>query len=627
MDSRAIAAMALATCVFAARCAADVSVKGPDGRLEFVFRAPGGVPEWKASYDGRPVTEWSPLGLEAGCGDFTKGVSIGQVERRRFRDVYSIPQGKKSTVEVDMAVATAVFTAAGARLGFEVRVGDNDLAFRYLFAPSKAAKTTVVKREATGFAFPPDTKIFATPQAKPMTGFAATKPSYEETYVYDADLRTKPKYGEGWTFPMLLRRPGPEGAGDLWALVSETGTDGNYCGCRLSEADGGCFRVAFPMAGEARGKGRVEPVCALPSATPWRTLTVGDSLAPIVETTIAYDVVEPAVKAPRKPYSFGRGSWSWIVWDDASMNAADQRKFIDLAAAMGWEHILIDAYWDRIRKDEFEALLKYAKAKNVAVYLWYNSNGDWNDAPQTPKNRMNTKESLEREMAWLESKGVRGVKVDFWGGDKQFVIARYCELFEAANRHGIQVIVHGCTLPRGWERMYPNFAGAEALLASENVRFSDWGMGLAPQWAATHPFCRNAVAVAEYGPVFLNRFLRADDKSGVKRTTTDGFELATAVIYQNPVQNFALTPNNLADADPAAIEFMKKVPSVWDETRFVAGYPGKYAVIARRRGRVWHVAGVAAEDVETEIDLSFAGGGREKVKIGRADGFVKTISR
>ena len=407
---------------------ADVAVKGPDGRLEFRLRAENGAPQWSAAYDGRSVAEWSPLGLETEYGDFTKGVKLGEAKKGRFRDAYSLPQGKRSKVKVEMNMAVVPLLADNAKLGFEVRVGKNDLAFRYF-----VEKATTVRREATGFAFASGAKMFATQQSKPMTGFAQTKPSYEETYVYDAELGTKSGSGEGWTFPMLMRLPGDGGAKDLWALVSETGTDGNYCGCRLADWENGCFRVAFPMPGEARGKGSVEPKCAAKTSTPWRTLTVGDSLAPIVETTIAYDVVKPVVPAPKKPYEFGRGSWSWIVWDDASMNAADQRKFIDLAAAMGWEHILIDAFWDRIPAEEFDALLAYAKEKKVAVYLWYNSNGDWNDAPQTPKDRFVTRESTEKEMAWLESKGVRGVKVDFWGGDKQFVIAKYCELFEIAH--------------------------------------------------------------------------------------------------------------------------------------------------------------------------------------------------
>ena len=602
--------------------AGPVAVKGPDGRLEFaVDIGEGGVAVWRASYDGEPVVDWSPLGLETDDGDFTKGVSRGPCRRGTFRDEYSLATIKKSHVKVEMnTLQTVLSDAAGRRLGLEARVGANDIAFRYSFP--KGGKPVRVLREATAFAFPGSAKMFATPQSKPMIGFAKTKPSYEETYVYDAPVATRSGYGEGWTFP-LLAHVNPDGGEhrELWALVSETGTDGNYCGCRLMDYENGAFRIGFPMPGEARGNGAVEPVCAAGSATPWRTLTVG-GLAAVVETTVAWDVVKPLVEPPAKPYRYGKGSWSWIVWDDASMNPADQRAFVDLAAAMKWDHILVDAFWDRFGEKELDDFLAYAKSKGVAVYLWYNSNGDWNDAPQTPKDRFNTPESTEREMAWLEAKGIRGIKVDFWGGDKQFVIKRYCELFEAANRHGIEVFVHGSTLPRGWERMYPNFVGAEALLASENLKFSQGAMDSHSQWASLHPFCRNSVASAEFGPVFLNKFLRRDNKSGSRRVTTEGFELATSVIYQNPVQNFGLCPNNLNEGFDKELKFLREVPTVWDETRFVAGYPGKYIVLARRSGKKWYVAGLAREDVNVDAKLDFCGGAALKKTLKRDDGFA-----
>jgi len=613
----ALAAAAAAATVFAE----PASVKGPGGRLAFFVDVKDGAPVWKASYDGVDVVGWSALGLATDTADFTRGVTAGPVRHGVFTDDYRVPTIKKSHVTVEMnTLQTAFVDAAGRRLGFEARVGRHDLAFRYAFAKADGAQR--VRREATAFAFAPSTTMFATPQSKPMIGFAQTKPSYEETYVFDAPVATRSGYGEGWTFPLLAHAAGAAHGRDLWALVSETGTDGNYCGCRLADYADGALRIAFPMAGEARGRGDVEPVCAAGSSTPWRTLTVGDSLAPVVETTVAWDVVRPAYAPPARPYAFGKGSWSWIVWDDASMNPADQRAFVDLAAAMKWDHILVDAFWDRFGEPALKDFFAYAKAKGVAVYLWYNSNGDWNDAPQTPKDRFNTPESTEREMAWLEANGVRGVKVDFWGGDKQFVMKRYCALFESANRHGIEVFVHGCTLPRGWERMFPNFVGAEALLASENLKFSQGAMDSHSQWASLHPFCRNAVAGAEFGPVFLNRFLRKDNTSGSRRVTTENFELATSVIYQNPVQNFGLCPNNLHEGFDRELAFLRAVPTTWDETRFVAGYPGRYAVLARRHGTRWYVAGVAREDVTLQLDLGFCGAGTRPVSLTRDDGFV-----
>lgn len=606
-------------------CAEPATVKGPDGRLSVsVDVLEGGVPSWKADYDGIEVIGWSPLGLDTDAGDFTKGVKAGSTKSGRFTDSYSLATIKKSQVKVDMNTLSTSFSTGGKSLGLEVRVGRNDLAFRYTLP--KAGHEVTVRREASSFAFPDTAKMFATPQSKPMIGFARTKPSYEETYVFDAPVSTKSGYGEGWTFPMLVHLEKATAGRDLWALVTETGTDGNYCGCRLADYADGAFRVDFPMSGEAKGKGAVEPTCAFGSTTPWRTVTIADNLAPIVETTVPWDVVKPVCKAPKNPYRFGKGSWSWIIWDDPSMNPADQRKFVDLAAAMKWDHILVDAFWDRFGEKDLQGFLAYARSKNVAVYLWYNSNGDWNDAPQTPKDRFVTPESTEREMAWLEANGIRGIKVDFWGGDKQFVIKRYCDLFEAANRHGIEVYVHGCTLPRGWERMYPNFVGAEALLASENLKFSQGAMDSHSQWASLHPFCRNSVATAEFGPVFLNRRLCRDNKSGTRRVTTEGFELATSVIYQNPVQNFGLCPNNLEEGFDKELAFLRDVPTTWDDTRFVAGYPGKYVVLARRSGKTWYVAGLAREDIDAELDLAFCNGGKMKVQLKKDDGFVKTFA-
>ncbi len=602
---------------------------GGPGPLTFYVEARDGVPSWRASYGGEEFVGWSPLGLVTDQADFTKDVKMSEPKASVFRDSYSVGTIKKKNVKVEMLQLETVFTAAnGRKLGFEARIGANDIAFRYKLMQADGEKTTVVRSEATGFAFRADARKFMTPQSKPMTGWCKTKPCYEERYVFDAPIAERSQYGEGWTFPALVRLPKQnewQSSMELWALVGETGTDGNYCACHLSDWDGKMFCIAFPMVGEARGEGSVEPTCTVPSSLPWRTLTVGNTLKPIVETTVAWDVVKPLVPAPAKPYKFGKGSWSWIVWDDPSMNPADQRKFVDLAAEMKWDHILVDGFWDRFKPQELKDLLAYAKSKKVAVYLWYNTNGKWNDAPQTPRDRLTSPELVEREMKWLAENGIRGIKVDFWGGDKQFVIKRYCQLFEAANRHGIQVFVHGCTLPRGWERMYPNFVGAEAVLASENLKFNQWSMDHHAQYMSLHPFCRNSLATMEFAPVFLNRFLRRENRGGTRRVTTEAFELATAVICQNPVQNFGLCPNNLNEGFDKELAYLRTVPTTWDDTRFLAGYPGKFIVIARRSGGKWHVAGVAAEDTTAEIDLGFAGGKRETVTIKRNDGFVRVL--
>jgi hypothetical protein len=432
-----------------------------------------------------------------------------------------------------------------------------------------------------------------------------TKPSYEEEYEADASLNQNSKYRLGYTFPALFH-VGKE----AWALVSETGVTGAYCGSKLSESNNGTFTISFPEKDENNGHGSAEPAMALPATTPWRTITVGTSLKPIVETTIPFDVVDP-LYAPSQEYKAGRATWSWIMWQDDSMVYDDQITFIDLAQKLGYEYILMDALWDKnVGYERMEALIKYAHSKNVDVFLWYNSNGAWNNAPQGPKNCMNNAIARKKEMKWLKAQGVKGLKVDFFGGDKQETIQLYEEILSDANEYGLMIIFHGCTLPRGWERLYPNYVSSEAVLASENLIFNQHFDDNEAFNASLHPFIRNTVGSMDFGGTLLNKRLNRNNNGGRTRKTTDIFQLATAVLFQTTVQNFALTPNNLTDVPSFEIDFMKKVPTTWDETVFVDGYPGKYCVLARRHGNEWYLVGVNAEKTALKINVKlpmFAG--------------------
>ena len=414
----------------------------------------------------------------------------------------------------------------------------------------------------------------------------------------DEAMSDASQYGHGYTFPCLFKVDD-----DGWVLVSETGVSSRYCGSRLSDYQDGVYTIAFPMAEENNGNGTVAPAFALPGATPWRTLTIGETLQPIVETTIPWDVVDPLYQT-KHDYKMGKGTWSWILWQDDSINYEDQVKYIDLAAAMGFQYVLIDNWWDlNIGRDRMPQLIEYANSKGVDVFLWYSSSGYWNDIVQGPINMMDNAIIRKREMDWLQSQGVKGIKVDFFGGDKQETMRLYEEILSDADDHGLMVIFHGCTLPRGWERMYPNFVGSEAVLASENMVFDQYHCDMEAFNATLHPFIRNAVACMEYGGSFLNKRLNRTNDGGTTRRTSDLFQLAASVLYQNPIQNFALAPNNLTDAPQYCLDFLQQVPTTWDETRFIDGYPGKYVVLARRSGDRWYVAGVNATDQDVKLDL------------------------
>ena len=593
--------------------AENKQITSPDGKLVVTVADMDGRPSYSVSYDNVLFLKPSPLGIIANIGDFSSGMSLEKnVSTNKIDETYELASIKKSKVRYVANEAVFSFTQQGKTI-YDVifRISNNDVAFKYKMYPQGETLSCVIKKEATGFAFPDGTTTFLCPQSKPMGGFARTSPSYETSYTAD-DVAGKNGWGEGYTFPCLFRN-GDNG----WTLVSETGVNGGYCASRLLGHKEGVYTIGFPQEGEANGNGTVSPGIALPGETPWRTITVGKTLAPIVETTVPFDVVKPLYPA-KGEYTYGRGSWSWIIGMDGSTNYKEQLRYIDFSAAMGYQSVLVDALWDKqIGRDKIEELAKYGKDKGVALYLWYNSNGYWNDAPQTPRGIMDNAIARRKEMKWMQSIGIRGIKVDFFGGDKQMTMQLYEDILSDANEYGLLVIFHGCTLPRGWERMYPNFASSEAVLASENLHFSQGSCDNEAFNATLHPFIRNTVGSMDFGGSALNKYYNADNAPrGSRRVTSDVYALATAVLFQSPVQHFALAPNNLTDAPSWAIDFMKEVPTTWDEVRFIDGYPGKYVILARRHGDKWYIAGVNAqkETLKLKVNLPMFSNG-EKVRL------------
>ena len=602
--------------------AENKQITSPDGKLVVTVADMDGRPSYSVSYDNVLFLKPSPLGIIANIGDFSSGMSLEKnVSTNKIDETYELASIKQSKVRYVANEAVFSFTQQGKTI-YDVifRISNNDVAFKYKMYPQGETLSCVVKQEVTGFAFPDGTTTFLCPQSKPMGGFARTSPSYETSYTAD-DAAGKNGWGEGYTFPCLFRN-GDNG----WVLVSETGVNGGYCASRLLGHKGGTYTIGFPQEGEANGNGTVSPGIALPGETPWRTITVGKTLAPIVETTVPFDVVKPLYPA-KGEYTYGRGSWSWIIGMDGSTNYKEQLRYIDFSAAMGYQSVLVDALWDKqIGRDKIEELAKYGKDKGVALYLWYNSNGYWNDAPQTPRGIIDLYyKNKPRIFATVP------IKVDFFGGDKQMTMQLYEDILSDANEYGLLVIFHGCTLPRGWERMYPNFASSEAVLASENLHFSQGSCDNEAFNATLHPFIRNTVGSMDFGGSALNKYYNADNAPrGSRRVTSDVYALATAVLFQSPVQHFALAPNNLTDAPAWAIDFMKEVPTTWDEVRFIDGYPGKYVILARRHGDKWYIAGVNAqkETLKLKVNLPMFSNG-EKVRLFSDDkvlqGSVKQI--
>ncbi len=562
---------------------------------------------YSVEYCGQQMLSPSELGLEGNFRDYSYLTFKSQTTEDIKTD-YHLDRIKQSHVTKD-AKRTIVRceTPDGHPLDIEWYVSNNDIAFRYNIIKDSETGSIRIMQEQTSFNFPEGTTTYLCPQSDAMVGWKRTKPSYEEYYKPGALLSENSEFGHGYTFPCLFKI-----AGAGWVLVSETGVDSKYCGSRLGDyrKDAG-YRIEFPMPEENNGNGTSEPAFSLPGSTAWRTITVGSDIAPIVETTIAFDVVEPKYESAHK-YNFGKGTWSWILWQDASINYDDQVKYIDLASAMNFQYCLIDNFWDtNIGRERMEELAKYARSRNVDLFLWYSSSGWWNDITQGPLNIMSDHIARKKEMRWLQSIGVKGIKVDFFGGDKQETMAMYESILSDADDCGLMVIFHGCTIPRGWERMYPNYVGSEAVRASENLIFGQYECDRESIHASLYPYIRNTVGCMEFGGTFLNKRLERNNGKpdangrvrGTIRRTTDAFELATAILFQNPIQNFAIAPNNLEDAPAAALDFLREVPTTWDDIQYISGEPGRNVAIARKHGNTWYIGAVNASEEVFSLDV------------------------
>ncbi|MCQ2178740.1 MAG: glycoside hydrolase family 97 protein [Bacteroidales bacterium] len=578
--------------ISSAICAQPKTVCSPDGRLKVTVTEDA---MYSVLLDGKTILNPSRLGLNTNRGDFSDARMTEAVNGRTAYD-YNMNSIKKSSVRKEANTLICTFSDS---FKVEFRVSDTDVAFRYIIDNPSWAGITILE-EKTTFNFPAQTTTFLTSQCDAMSGWRRTKPSYEEHYALDRPLTEKSEYGNGFTFPCLFKI-GEDG----WALVCESGTCSQYCGCRLLDWKEGGFQIGFPMPGENDGLGSAEPAFSLPGSTPWRTIAVGSTLEPVAESTVTWDVAEQLYE-PGTDYKYGRSTWSWLLWQDGSINWDDQVAYIDLAHELGYQYVLIDNFWDKnIGHDKMEELIRYANSRNVDVFLWYSSSGYWNDIYQSPVNLMENPIVRKKEMKWLKENNVKGIKVDFFAGDKQETLRLYEAILSDANDYGLMCIFHGATIPRGWEKMYPNYVSSEAVRSSENLVFGQEECDIEAQNATILPFVRNATGSMDFGGTILHRHLSRDNEHGTLRRTTDDFELATAVLFQSPVQNFALAPDDIvADSLAYAVDFMREVPVTWDDIRFIDGYPGKYAVIAREKDGVWYVAAVNAEQIPYQLDLN-----------------------
>lgn len=572
-------------------------VASPDGSLsvEITINEENEA-HYSVRHGGTTVLEDSRLGLIRSDQDFADLLELRSVSPvERVEDRYSMRHGKQ--VDISYVANRRVFhlvNESGNPMDLIVQVSDDGVAFRYRF-PDESPDVKRITDEITAFHFPEGTRAWIQPMSAAKSGWAQVHPSYEEYYEQDVRLDSLRAHEPGWVYPALFQ------TGSHWILISETAPDRDYAGTRLKHL-GGSFEmdIGFPQDPEVFPGGPLNPQSTLPWQTPWRILAVGEGLATIVESTLGTDLAAPSVLADDAFVKPGRAAWSWALLKDGSVNYAVQKRFIDFAAEMGWEYCLIDVNWDTtIGYEGVAELAAYARERGVGVFLWYNSSGDWNTTTYHPKSELLTAADRERVFSRLSEMGVAGVKVDFFGGDGQSVMSYYQDIFEDAARHGLLVNCHGSTLPRGWQRTYPNLLTMESVKGFEFVTFEQGNADRQPTNAAMLPYARNVFDPMDYTPVVLG-----DIPGPVRRVSTNGFELALSVIFQSGVQHYAVLPETLERVPDFVRDLLAEIPATWEETRFVDGYPGKWVVLARRTGDTWYVAGVNGTGAPLDAELA-----------------------
>ena len=535
------------------------------------------------------VVESSPLGIIRKDQQFSENLAfVSASALKTIDEKYTMKIGRQTECHNNANELELTFkNEQGSLIQVVLRAYNDGVAFKYVF-PEKSDSLFTITKELTGFKMPMNGKAWMQPYDVP----SMYTPSYERYFENGIAIGTSSPSVEGWAFPTLFQSNGN------WVLLSEANTTANYCGVRFEQkADSGLYKVRFPDPKDGEGVGAVEPSSTLPWVMPWRTIIVGETIATIFESEMIDNVSDPAIAGDFDWVKPGRSSWSWLTEPNSPKDYVALKNFVDFSAEMGWEYSLVDANWDLMQGGNIEQLVKYANTMNVGILMWYNSGGPNNKVSERPRDIMNNPERRKAEFKKLKEWGVKGVKIDFWQSDKQDMIAQYIDVLKDAAEYHILVNFHGCTIPRGWSRTYPNLISLESVRGEENYQFQETYPEEAPKQNTILPFTRNAIGPMDYTPMVL---------SSIKypHLTTYGHEIALTVLHNSGIVHFADNVKSYMSLDGYVKDFIKTVPVVFDESHYVSGEPGKDVIIASRKGNVWYIAGVNGEKIAKQLSFS-----------------------
>ncbi|MCU7552105.1 glycoside hydrolase family 97 catalytic domain-containing protein [Chitinophagaceae bacterium LB-8] len=572
-------------------------LQSPDKSIALnVFLSASGEIQYGVKKSGISVIEPSALGVMMKEHNFTQRMKLATVTRpERIQDSYQMKNAKKSNIQYQANQLVVSFVnEEEKKMDIIFRISNDGVAFRYSFPWIKNNETIV--KEHSSFTFDKKTRAWLQPMSEAKTGFGHCHPSYEEHYLQDISVGTESPLKSGWVYPALFK------TNDTWVLITEAALDGTYCGTRLiNDSASSVYSIGFADPREVFTGGGYLPENNKPWLTPWRIITIG-SLKTIAESTLGTDLAPKAITIDQAFIKPGKASWSWINSKDDMIVYEEQKKYVDFASSMNWQYCLIDADWDtKIGYDKIAELATYAKQKNVGLILWYNSAGDWNTITYHPKDILLTKEGRKKEFSRLQALGIKGVKIDFFGGDGQSMIQYYIDILNDAAKYKLLVNFHGATLPRCWQKTYPHLMTAEAIYGMEMVTFDQNAADKQANHCAMLPFTRNAFDPMDFTPMNLTGLT----SSNCIRKTTPAFELALSVLFLSGIQHYAQAPEGMAIVPNDVKDFLRALPDNWDDVKFLDGYPGKYVVIARRSGNRWYIAGINGDTTVKKISLDF----------------------
>ena len=593
-------AAAIASAFLTAPCAtaAPATVTSPDGRI--AIRIDDDAGHFSIARSGNAVIASSPLGLEFdGAADF-EALALESREDVKVDRKIPLVATKAATARDHYRGATLVFkerSGTGRRLIIDVRAYDDGAAFRYRIDGGEAVR---LRGERTAFV----------PAGDPECLVSVAEGAHE--VPFDSVKVSQLRAGQAYDVPVVCSVPSANTA----YAITQANLAG-YTGAALV-AEGGALRVRLSAP-------PYRPAPAFVShgglTTAWRAVMIGNRAGDLIGSHLVGNLNPP----PESDFSWvrpGKAAWDW--WSGLLVGMkpemSNYKRFIDFAAAAGLPYYLIDAGWasgpagccdanpatDITRPADgvdMPELVRYAAAKGVGLLLW----AHWEHVAP----RMD--EVLDTYARW----GIKGIKVDFMNRDDQDVVAFYHQIAQATAKRHLLLDLHGAYVPAGLQRTYPNFITQEGVMGAE---WNKMASKITPQHNLMLPYTRMLAGPLDYTPGGFDNGTPATFKVrevNPETQTTRGQALAMYVVYDSPLQMVSGAPESYRDA--AGFDFIQRVPTAWDETRFISGTPGRDIVLARRQGRTWYLGAMTADEEKggraEKIALRFLPAGRYRATV------------